>query len=136
MTLPRKAMRPALVAAALGLAGWAGAAIAQPAGLPPEAIAKAEGPTAYPTFGSVPALPKDVRTAAQWKADVVGIRMAGAHMQRLASNLPPAADDTDAWAAQARAEATPPPSVTTHDADTDALVAALRARASAPSRPR
>jgi len=48
-------------------------------------------------------------------------------------NLPPAATDTEAWADRARQEATPPAQLTTPSGDTAALIADLRARASAPS---
>jgi hypothetical protein len=112
---------------------WAGAAIAQPAAPPTDAAATAEQSAAYPTFASVPAAPKDVRTPMAWKALVVQTRLAGAHLQRLAANLPPAATDTEAWADRARQEATPPAQLTTPSGDTAALIADLRARASAPS---
>jgi hypothetical protein len=134
MTRPSRAVRIACAAAGLVLAGWAGAALADPAPLPADVVAKAAHPDAYPKFSQIPALPKDVRTAAEWKAAVVRARLAGVHVQRLVENLPPAPDDTVEWAAAARAEATPPAPVTQPSEDTAALIAELRARASAPPR--
>jgi len=134
MTWPRRAARTAGWAAWLALAGWAGAALAQPTPLPPDVLARAEHPSAYPRFSDIPDLPKDVRTPAAWKAAVVQTRQIGAHVQRLDEALPPAPGDTDAWAARARAEARPPAPVTQPSEDTAALIADLRARASAPPR--
>ncbi len=134
MTLPRKAVGTACVLAALSLAGWAGAALAQGGGLDPEVVAKANGPASYPTFASIPALPKDVRSPAGWKAAVVDQRLAGLRLQRAAERLSPIPADTAAWAALAKADAAPPPPVTVPSEDDAALIASLRARASAPSR--
>ena len=134
MTRPRRAVRIACAAAGFALAGWASAALADPAPLPADVIAKASHPDAYPKFSDIPALPKDVRSTADWKAAVVRERLAGVHVQHLVENLPPAPDDTAEWAAAARAEASPPAPVTQHAEDTAALIAELRARASAPPR--
>ena len=115
MTRPRRAVRIACAAAGFALAGWASAALADPAPLPADVIAKAAHPDAYPKFSDIPALPKDVRSTADWKAAVVRERLAGVHVQHLVENLPPAP-------------------VTQHAEDTAALIAELRARASAPPR--
>ncbi|MFI4935950.1 MAG: hypothetical protein ACHP7N_15120 [Caulobacterales bacterium] len=135
MTGARKAARPALCA--LALAGLAGAALAQPTALAPEVIAGAERPAPYPTFASVPSLPSDVRSPGAWKEAVVEARLAGRSIVRLTADATWTLADTDAFAGQARAEAAPPPPITTpSDADTEALVKALRARATPPPRRR
>ncbi len=132
----------ALAGACVG--GWALAAPAQatgpaaPTGLPPGVISSAEQPLPYPTFRDMPAPPQADLTPAQWKVEVVATRMAGARLDRQAARLPwTLTGDTADWAARVQAEAAPPPPVTLpSDPHTDALVAQLKARASAPPRSR
>jgi hypothetical protein len=135
MTAPRKTARIVCALALVGVAGWAGAASAQGGALDPEIVAKVDQPATYPTFSQIPDLPKDVRSPAGWKAAVVDQRLAGRRLQRTAERFGPVPTDAEAWAAQAKADAAPPPPVTTPAAEDDAaLIASLRARASAPSR--
>jgi hypothetical protein len=118
---------------------WAGAAGAQPVIRPPPepspvttaAIATAEAPTGYPSLASIPAFPKDVRPLAAWKASVLSIKADGAHLLRLIAAQPWTLANTEAWAADERAIATPPPPMTT-GGDTEAFVEAMRERATPP----
>jgi hypothetical protein len=126
-------------------AGWvlacAGAAAAQPAISPPSApqpspvttaaIAGAEARAPYPSFASIPAFPKDVRSVAAWKASVISIKAEGADLVRLIAAEPWTLNNTEAWAADERAIATPPPPVAV-GGDTEAFVAAMRERATPP----
>jgi hypothetical protein len=93
---------------------------------------------AYPTFCGIPKTPTDIRSAEAFKGAVVATRRAGARLTRDASEgfgLPVAA--AEAFAAEGRAEAEPPPAATESTADdTEAFAAAARRRAAPPSRPR
>ncbi len=116
---------------------WAGVALAQPTGLPADLMARAEAPGPYPTFASVPPLPRDVRPAAGWRSAILGVQQAGEAVGRQAANEPWTLADSDAWARRAKSEATPPAPITSAtDPETEALVAQMRARASAPPRRR
>jgi hypothetical protein len=91
----------------------------------------------YPSFASVPAAPKDVRPMADWRKAVLDTRVAGARLSRRAAKEPWTLGDTAGWSARIRNEAAPPPAITTaSEAETQALVKALKARASRPSRSR
>ena len=91
----------------------------------------------YPSLAEVPPLPKDVRTDGAWRSAVVETRVTGARLARAAAKEPWTLGDTVGWAARERNEASPPPPITTPSgADTDALVKAMQARASGPSRRR
>jgi len=125
--------------------GWAlacaGAAAAQPVihappAQPPSpvttaAIAGAEARAPYPSFASIPPSPKDVRSVAAWKASVIEIKTEGADLVRLIAAQPWTLNDTEAWAADERAIATPPPQIAV-GGDTEAFVAAMRERAMPP----
>ena len=91
----------------------------------------------YPTFASVPAAPKDVRPVAAWRTAVVETRITGARLTRAAAKEPWTLDDTVGWAARERNEARPPAQITQpSEPDVDAMVKAMKARASQPSRRR
>ncbi len=93
-------------------------------------------PGAYPTFCSIPAVPKGVRDATAFKAAVVDTRLAGRDLVRDTQTERFTLDQTTAFAAQAKLEATPPPPVTTPDqGDTTSFVKDARAKAK-PPRPR
>jgi hypothetical protein len=137
------AMRRMVMAgvASLGALG-AGASYAAPPALPANAspvttsaIAGAEQTAVWPTFAGIPETPKDVRSVAAWKRAVVEIEANGRQLTQMAAAEPWTLSDTVAWATRQRAEATPPPPITTaDDPDTDAAVAALRERAKEPPR--
>jgi len=126
-------------------AGWAlacaGAAAAQPVIQPPPAprpspvttaaISGAEQRAPYPNFASIPSFPKDVRPLAAWKTSVMTIKTDGAMLVRLVAAEPWTLNDTEAWAADERSIATPPPPIAV-GGDTEAFVAAMRERATPP----
>jgi hypothetical protein len=138
-----RAMRCASVAGAASLGALvAGAAFAAPPALPANAspvttgaIMGAEQTGAWPTFAGIPQAPKDVRSVAAWKRAVVEIEANGRQLVQMAAAEPWTLSDTQVWAVRQRAEATPPPPITTpQDTDTDAALAALRGRAKEPPR--
>jgi hypothetical protein len=128
-------------------AGLAAPAAAQPTLKPPpahpnpatqQAISEASQNAPYPTFGQIPALPTDVRSMAAWKASVLAVKAEGAQLTEMAAAEPWTLGDTEGWAERHRAEAAPPPPITTasSEADTEAFAAAMRARAMPPPRKR
>jgi hypothetical protein len=105
--------------------------------LAPGEIKAAESKMSYPSFSDVPEAPKGIRSAADWRAAVVETRLTGRRVAREAAAGPWMLGDTEAWAAQARANAVAPPPITApYEGEAEALAAALRARASAPPRSR
>ena len=101
------------------------------------ASAASAEPGGYPSFATVPALPKDVRSVAAWRSAVVDTRLTGARLAGAAAKEPWTLGDTVGWAARERNEAAPPPAVTAPtEPDVEALVKAMKARASQPSRRR
>jgi len=101
----------------------------------PGAMVAAEKNAPYPTFASVPAAPKDVRSIPAWKKAIVDIKASGARLAAQARAEPWTLSDTDGFAAWAHAEAIPPAPVTSaFDPDTEAKVAEMRARAKEPPR--
>jgi hypothetical protein len=132
---PRRRLGPSLALAASVLSP--GVALSQPTALPPGAISVAEQPAPYPSFANVPQIPDDVRAPTLWKADVVATRVAGARLARQIARDPWTLSDTAGFAARARAEASPPaPLTTSSQAETEALVKAMQARAIKPPRRR
>jgi len=120
-------------------AGWALLALQAVAADAPSqttaAIASAEKKAPYPTFASVPPVPKDIRPFADWKTAVSSIQTAGKSLAAQAAEQQWTLADTEGFAAQARSEATPPRQQTfAEDPATAALVAEMRARAKAPPR--
>lgn len=95
-------------------------------------------PGEYPTFASIPDAPTDLRTAEDYRADVQGQNETAAALAAAVAPSTWTLSETDAFAAQAMADA----KVGTVTAPTDAEVAdseayarALRAKASPPPRP-
>ncbi len=125
----------------LGAPAAAGAATAcaqgAPApGLAPDIVAEAARPHRYPTFCSIPKMPPDVRSVAQWKAAVVDTRLAGARVQKQTAPGTWTLDRSEDFAAGSRSEAAPPPPMTpASEADTAAFAKALKERATPPPRP-
>ena len=126
----------ALVAAGVCLAGGAFADTPGRPAVPPEVITAAEQSAPYPTFASIPAPPRDVPSAAQWKALVVDTRQQGARLTRQVNALQWDLTDISAWEARVRDEVVAPPQLTDTSPNVDAIAADLRARASAPPRSR
>jgi len=102
----------------LGLAGCASAA-----------------PAPYPTFAEIPAVSGDVRSPAEWRRDIIAVRAAGV---KLASETAPntfTLNDTEAFAARTRAQASKggaAPNEITGRAQADAFANAARGRALTP----
>ena len=125
----------------LGAPAAAGAATAcaqgAPApGLAPDIVAEAARPHRYPTFCSIPKMPPDVRSVAQWKAAVVDTRLAGARVQKQTAPGTWTIDGTEDFAAAARSKAAAPsPMTPASESDTAAFAKALKERATPPPRP-
>ena len=120
-------------------AGWALLSVERASAQQPSqtagAISEAEKNAPYPTFASVPPAPKDVRPLGAWKTAITSIQTSGKSLASLAAAQPWTLSDTEGFAAQARAEDTPPPQVTfAQEPATQAMVAEMRARAKAPPR--
>lgn len=115
----------AIAAAGFGHAATPGACVATPA----DAVA------GYPNFCSIPQPPTDVRTAAEFKTAVVEARAAGRSLTRATSRMAWSLSPGEAgpFAAEARAEATPPPPMTPPG---DAAEFARRAREEATPPPK
>lgn len=130
----------ALVAGLIAAPAMAASPSAAGADVPPAvsaAVANAPQHQPYPTFKQVPPAPRDVRPVAAWKAAVLAVKKDGQVMAQQQAAQPWTLDRTDAFVAQARAEATPPPPITSaSDPATDAMVAEMRARAKEPPRKR
>ena len=107
----------------------------EPAGIPHELIVRAEQPMPYPTFASIPPMPKDLPTPAQFRTQVVTTRLAGARLTRQAGQIEWTLTDVEPWERTAQAAAIAPPQIT-DTAPVDAIAAQVRARASAPPRSR
>ena len=101
----------------------------------PALVAAAERPAPYPSLAQVPAIPKDVRPAADWRRAVVATRLAGARTVRIAEAGPWDLKDTEGFAARARAEAVAPAPLTEPVSAADqALIEAMKRRAIPPPR--
>jgi hypothetical protein len=80
---------------------------------PAELSAQAHDVHIYPTFCSIPPTPTGVRNAAAFKSAVVDTRVAGVRLVDQTAPSTFSLEDTDRFAAEARAEAAPPPPMTT-----------------------
>ena len=97
------------------------------------AAAKEKGPRRK--FSDIPAIPKDVPTAAQIRATVDRQQADAAALEKAIAPNTWELKDTDAYAAEARREAKPPTLAAPTEADradTEAFARAARGRASAP----
>lgn len=90
----------------------------------------------YPSFCSIPQPPTGVRTAAQFKADVMEARVAGRSLTRTTERMSWSLSPGEAapFAAQARTEATPPPPMTP-PGDAEDFARRAREEATPPPRP-
>jgi hypothetical protein len=127
-------------AAVCALSGPA-AALAQEAtctdapALPPDLVAAARAAHTFPTFCSIPATPKDVRTAQGFKSAVDAIKLAKVDLARQTAPNTWSLTGSEGFAAGARDLATPPPPMSS-EGDTDAFLRAMKKRATPPPRPR
>jgi hypothetical protein len=92
-------------------------------------------PASYPTFAQIPSKPGDVRSPADWRRDIGAVKADGA---RLAAETAPntfTLNDTEAFAARTRAQASQggaAPNEETGRAQADAFANTARGRAIAP----
>lgn len=96
-------------------------------------------PGDYPTFASIPEVPTDLKTAEQYRSDVEGEQSTAAALVAATAPSTWTLSETDAFAAQAMAEAKVGVVTAPTDAevaDSEAYARALRAKASPPPRPK
>ena len=94
---------------------WA-ATIARPSSpLPDDVAANRQNPGSSPNFCQIPPRPTDVRKAGAFKQAVVAIRLSGVHLVAQTAPGTFSLEDTDGFASDARALATPPAPMTPLD---------------------
>jgi hypothetical protein len=105
-----------------------------------DVIATSQHPGPFPRFAEIPKTPTDIRPVSAWKAAVTDLQDRKAVVVAEIDALPPAATDTEAFAAAARRRATAPAPITAPPADAEqqaeAYAKALRERATPPPSPR
>jgi hypothetical protein len=135
--------RPLTVAVGLGASALLSGCIGNPfqdaqvdpnSPVAPEVARVARLKTDYPTFASIPAIPKDVRPVKQYGRAADAIEAARADLERETAPESWSLSDTEGFAAQARAAAgtEAPPS---NSGDTTAFVNSQRKRATPPPPP-
>lgn len=115
-------------------AGAVSAAPCAPAAAPTDPFA-APATLSYPNFCDIPPKPTDIRTAAAFKTQVVGTRVAGAVVVRQTAPETFTLSGTEAFAESARNEAAPPPPEIV-PTDTEAFVKQSKAKATPPRKHR
>lgn len=101
-----------------------------------DVIAASRQKGAFPRFADIPKAPTDVRPISAWRSSVTEIQKDKADVMAESATLPPAASDTEAFAAAERGRATssslatPAPADSAHQ--TEAYAEALRERATLP----
>ncbi|HLY79970.1 MAG TPA: hypothetical protein VKQ70_11380 [Caulobacteraceae bacterium] len=135
-SLSAKALVGLVTLASLTAGRSVAAPTAQPSASPAlSAIAEGEKPATRPTFADVPPAPSDIRPFVAWRSAIGDIRQVGAQTAAEANAGPWTLSDTQGWADQAKAEANPPPPMTTPaQGDTDAFVREMLRRATPPPR--
>jgi len=99
------------------------------------AFSDAAKPAALPSFASIPPAPADLRPFRAWRSAIADLRRAGAETAAAAAAEPWTLNDTQGFADRARAEAAPPPPMTTPAAgDTEAFIREMLRRATPPPR--
>jgi len=86
---------------------------------------------AYPKFSDIPPAPTDVRPARAWAAAVADVEAARAHLYAETARGTWTLSETEAFAAKAQADVTPPP-VAGAPANTEAFARDARERATPP----
>jgi hypothetical protein len=110
---------------------WSPASATSRCALPPPATT-----LTYPNFCDIPVTPTDVRSAAAFKAGVTSTRAAGAGLIARTAPETFTLTGTEEFEAESRRAARPPPPVTAPgEPDTAAFAAAARAKATPPRRP-
>jgi hypothetical protein len=132
-------MKALLSAFSMIVSGFAlGAAGLAHAGTPTACAAVAAAPAdGYPSFCAIPQPPRDVRTAAQFKTAVLNAQAAGRSLTRTTArmrwSLSPG--EAEPFAAQARAQAAPPPPMTPPGPDAAEFARRAREEATPPPKP-
>ena len=91
----------------------------------------------YPNFCDIPPAPKSVPSAAAFKTDVVGVRIAGRTLDTRSGPDTWSLAGTETFAAHAKREVEPPPPMTTPEpGDTEAFVEKSQAQTTPPPRHR
>lgn len=102
-------------------------------------VAKAsETPGPYPTFSSVPPVPHDIRPASAWRSAVVGELADKRQLEAEAASIPFILKDSEAWATAERAKIPASelkPVAPGEASDSEAYAAEQRARATPPPAP-
>ncbi|HEX4742219.1 MAG TPA: hypothetical protein VH353_12890 [Caulobacteraceae bacterium] len=100
------------------------------------AATPADAEAGYPSFCSIPQPPTDVRTTAEFKKAVVEARLAARSLTRATARMQWSLSPGQAepFAAQARAQATPPPPMTA-PGGTEEFARRAREEATPPPRP-
>jgi hypothetical protein len=130
-----KALLPAIsIVVAVATAGAGG--FAQAATPAVCATTHAAATAGYPSFCSIPQPPRDVRTATEFKQAVADARLAGRSLTRATAQMKWSLSPGQAepFAAQARAEATPPPAMTPPES-AEEFARRAREEATPPPRP-
>lgn len=128
-------MKALLSAFSIAIAGFTTSAAGFAQAATTNACAAGSATGGYPSFCSIPQPPTDVRTVAEFKKAIVEARAAGRSLTRATERMPWSLQPGEAgpFAAQARAEATPPPPMTPSG---DAVEFARRAREEATPPPK
>ena len=124
----------ALAASSLAAAAADGSCVADNSTLSPQVAAELSRPHPYPSFCSIPPLPRNVRSAQAFKTAVVTTRVAGARLVRRTAPTTWTLQNTPGFSRTARSQAAPPPPVPTSGTTQD-FIAKMRARATPPQKP-
>jgi hypothetical protein len=134
IAVPVLLVAAALAASSVAAAAADGSCVADTSTLSPEVAAEVSRPHPYPSFCSIPPVPKNVRSAQAFKTAVVATRVAGARLVRRTAPTTWTLEDTPGFARTARSEAAPPPPVPTSGTTQD-FIDKMRARATPPPKP-
>jgi hypothetical protein len=132
--VPVLAAAAALAASSVAAAAE-GSCVADASTLSPQVAAEVARSHPYPSFCSIPPVPRNVRSAQAFKTAVVTTRVAGARLVRRTAPTTWTLENTPAFARTARSQAAPPPAVPTTGTTQD-FIAKMRAHATPPPKPR
>ena len=121
------------------VAGFRTAAVDPASPVYQDVMQATRNPGPYPKFSDIPKIPKDVRPAAAWAVAVADVRHDKARLDEGVAALPPAATDTESFAANARGEAKEPTAEAPPADSADQISAyaqSLKARATPPPKRR
>ena len=93
-------------------------------------------PGPYPKFSDIPKTPTDIRPVSAWAVAIADIKADRSRLDSAVAALPPAAADTEAFAANARTQAQAPAPPAEAAAETQDYAQSLKARATPPPKRR